>query len=113
MKIDANIALAGIVANVIAGSNNVNDAARPARRTAALVAVQPPIETPRRCTPVKTEPGQGLVQPLRLIVGTGEGLVLHGQARLAEQVDAVDRALLEQRWQVHRVHRRRGVAAGK
>ena len=36
---------------------------------------------------VQPEAGQRFVQPLRLVVGTGDGLVLNGQPRLTEQVD--------------------------
>ena len=91
MATDAIIGLTGIGANVITGSNSVSDAARPGRRTAWLTAVQPPIETPSRCGLPEAETGQRVVQPVRLIVGVPDRLVLNGQSGLAQQVDAIAR----------------------
>src|SRR5690606_31322025 len=59
------------------------------------------------------QPGQGVVEPVRDVVGRTDRGVLHAQAGLPEQIDAVHGALSQQRRQISAVHRRGGVAAGQ
>ena len=86
MTMDMSIAFGGIGANVMTASSSVSSSGPPGgtvdRRPAADRHTQ-------QMHLLQPEPGQRLVQPPRLVVGTGNRLVLHGQPGLPNQVDAV------------------------
>jgi len=60
---------------------------------------------------IQSEACQRIVQPLHLVARARDRLVLHRHPGLAEQVDADDSAVLEQRGNVDPPHRSGRVAA--